>query len=72
MATGDGTHKHDWVGAYGQFWCRRCHAHLADAEEEAGCLVPPEPPPSVGSLLDRALGESVFDRLDRQFKGRRP
>ncbi|HYI84460.1 MAG TPA: hypothetical protein VEX11_14775 [Acetobacteraceae bacterium] len=58
------------------FICRRCGAYLLGSITwgEECPRFEPEPPPfgespvSVGEALDRALSESVFERLDRKHR----
>lgn len=66
---------HDWAERPdGLDACARCGGLAVFVGRNTECPVPPspEPRPAAAQILDRALGESAFDRLDRLHKGRRP
>lgn len=70
---------HDWRYAHGEVRCSRCGVGDVPPAAYDACPGPlrpgdrgfepkPEPKPTAAQLLDRALTESAFDRLDRRHK----
>jgi hypothetical protein len=74
-------HDFEPGGYYGVVRCVRCGLSAVEGGPHTWCQVPPPPrdfgtsgdahdatPEDVGSIFDRALSESPFDRLDRIHK----
>lgn len=70
---------HDVRAHRGMQYCNHCWSYRPEGQGwDDDCVAAaepdPEPPPfgespsSVGQALDRAIGESVFDRLDRKYR----
>lgn len=66
--------RHDWAkDDKGMDVCARCGGLAVVVGGNTACPVPParEAPRTAAEMLDRALGESPWERLDRRFKGGR-